>query len=146
FANGDPVVAGAGETVEFEFTVPEEGVEFHCSIPGHADAGMTGEVHTPASAAGTGTGDTGTGGHGAGEESAASVAADPDAPPYELRDPRAPARGEGEGVTLVPGGAPGGGDLIDVEMVVEERPMTVAEGFEQMVWTFNGEVPGPPIR
>ncbi|MGH9132754.1 MAG: multicopper oxidase domain-containing protein, partial [Ilumatobacteraceae bacterium] len=65
---------------------------------------------------------------------------------YVLRDPRAPARGEGEGVTLVPGGAPDGGDLIEVEMVIEEKLMTVADGYEQLVWTFNGTVPGPVLR
>jgi len=71
---------------------------------------------------------------------------DTDAPPYTVRDPRAPARGEGEGVTLIEGGAPDGGDLLTVEMTVEEKLMTVAEGYEQLVWTFNGTVPGPVIR
>ncbi len=33
------------------------------------------------------------------------VEADPEAPPYEWRDPVAPERGEGDGITLVPGGA-----------------------------------------
>jgi len=57
-----------------------------------------------------------------------------------------PARGEGEGVTLTPGGADDGGDLIEVEMVVEEKLMTVAEGYQQLVWTFNGTVPGPVLH
>ena len=51
FDNGEAVVAAPGESVEFEFVVPEGGVAFICSIPGHADAGMRGMVHTPASAA-----------------------------------------------------------------------------------------------
>ncbi len=140
FAGGEPIVAEPGETVEFEFEVPEGGVEFLCTIPGHADAGMTGIVQTPASAP---TADA-TAEHADGGP--AAVEADPDAPPYELRDPTAPARGEGEGITLVEGGAPDGGDLIEVEMVVEEKLMTVAEGYEQLVWTFNGELPGPVIR
>ena len=70
----------------------------------------------------------------------------PTLPPYEWRDPRAPARGEGEGFTLTPGGAPDGGDLIDVELVVEEKLATVAEGYVQQIWTFNGTMPGPVIR
>ena len=131
-------------SVEFEFTVPEEGVGFSCTISGHADAGMVGVVNTPASAA---AGETAAAAdHAASTDEFPVVEADPAAPAYIVRDPRAPARGEGDGVTLVVGGAPDGGDLIEVEMVVEEKLMTVAEGFEQLVWTFNGTVPGPVLR
>jgi nitrite reductase (NO-forming) len=143
FGGGEPIVAEPGETVEFEFEVPEDGLEFLCSVPGHEDAGMVGIVWTPSSAAAAAAAGPAP---AAGDASADVVEADPDAPPYVLRDPRAPARGEGEGITLVPGGAPDGGDLIEVEMVVEEKLMTVAEGFEQLVWTFNGDLPGPVIR
>jgi nitrite reductase (NO-forming) len=149
FGDGEPIEAAPGESVEFEFTVPEDGVDYICSIPGHADAGMTGRVETPASAdaavqAAASGGEAASGGHGG--SAAASVEPDPDAPPYEWRDPRVPARGEGEHVTLVEGGAPDGGDLIEVELTVEEKLMTVAEGYQQMVWTFNGTVPGPVLR
>jgi nitrite reductase (NO-forming) len=143
FDNGEAIVAGAGETVEFEFEVPEEGVRYWCSIPGHEDAGMAGVITTPAS--GTVEPAETTGDH-AGADASLVVEADPDAPPYEYRDPRAPARGEGEGITLTVGGAPDGGDLIDVEMVIEEKQATVAEGFVQQIWTFNGTMPGPVIR
>lgn len=142
FADGDPIVAKPGETVEFEFAVPEGGLEFLCSIPGHSDAGMTGTIHTPGSAAPAAAAADGHSATTPSEE----VAADPDAPPYEWRDPSVPARGEGEGVTLTPGGADDGGDLIEVEMVVEEKLMTVAEGYQQLVWTFNGTVPGPVLH
>jgi nitrite reductase (NO-forming) len=129
-----------GETVEFEFEVPAEGLRYFCSIPGHAEAGMEGIVRTDATPEAQ-SADT----H---EDSGdvAAVEADPDAAPYEWRDPRAPARGEGDGITLVPGGAPDGGDLIDVELVVEEKQATVAEGYVQQIWTFNGTMPGPVIR
>lgn len=142
FDNGVKAAANPGERVEFELTVPEEGLSFLCSVPGHADAGMKGTVRTPLTPA-PGA-DAGDGGHGG--TAPVTVEADPNAPPYELRDPHAPARGEGEGITLVPGGAPGGGDLIEVELVVQERQMTIAEGFVQQVWTFNGQLPGPVIR
>lgn len=138
FDGAEPVVADAGETVTFELTVPEHGIAFHCSIPGHTEAGMAGLVSTPNSPA-----------PAAAQETAGSdetVTADPDAPAYELRDARAPARGEGEGFTLTEGGAPDGGDLIEVEMIVSEQLMTIADGYEQMVWTFNGQLPGPVIR
>ena len=46
----------------------------------------------------------------------------------------------------MPGGAPDGGDLIDVELAMTERLMTVAEGYVQHVWTFGDTVPGPTIR
>ena len=140
FDNGVAVVAAPGESVAFDFEVPAEGVRFICSIPGHAEAGMQGLIRTDA----TPDNDT-AGAHVAADEPMA-VEADADAPPYEWRDPRVPARGEGEGFTLVPGGAPDGGDLIDVEMVVEEKLATVAEGYVQQIWTFNGTMPGPVIR
>ena len=147
FENGATVVAAVGETVEFEFEVPEEGVRYWCSIPGHQDAGMAGVINTSASAsAAADAAAAPMEGHGAVGDAATTVEADPDAPPYEYRDPRAPAHGEGEGFTLTPGGAPDGGDLIDVELVVEEKQATVAEGFVQQIWTFNGTMPGPVIR
>ena len=144
FGAGQPVLARAGETVEFEFDVPEGGVRYFCSLPGHEDAGMAGQVDTGTTPSGD-VESAETESHG-GTVAEPTVEADPDAPPYELFDPTAPARGEGEGVTLVPGGADGGGDLIEVEMVIEERQMTVAEGYVQEVWTFNGTMPGPTIR
>jgi nitrite reductase (NO-forming) len=137
-------VADPGESVEFEFVVPEGGVAIKCSIPGHEDAGMHGMISTPGAASETTA--ASAGGHADEQLAAASVEADPNAPAYELRDAVAPKRGEGEGFTLVPGGAPDGGDLIDVELVIEEKLMTIAEGFVQKVWTFNGQFPGPVIR
>jgi len=34
----------------------------------------------------------------------------------------------------------------DIDLVIEEKLMTVADGFSQAVWTFGGSVPGPVIR
>lgn len=144
FGDGEAFVALPGETVEFSFTVPEGGIGFICSIPGHEDAGMAGSVSTPGSE--TAAADDGGEMDHAGPPAEASVEANPDAAPYEVRDPRPPARGEGEGVTLVPGGAEDGGDLIEWELVIEEKIMTVADGYEQLVWTFGGDVPGPVLR
>jgi len=141
--DGEPISAEPGESVEFDFEVPEGGVEFLCSVAGHADAGMTGIIRTPGSTPQEAA--TAADAH-ADTASMEEVAADPDAPPYEWRDPTVPERGEGAGVTLVPGGADDGGDLIEVEMVVEEKLMTVADGYQQLVWTFNGTVPGPVLH
>lgn len=152
--DGPAIVAGPGESVDFDFTVPDGGVEFICSIPGHADAGMTGRIGPAASDEATAEDadeataedaeTTAAGNHGG--SPTAEVTANPDAPAPIRYDPTAPVRGEGEGVTLTEGGAPDGGDLIEIELVIEEKLMTVAEGYEQFVWTFGGQLPGPAIR
>ncbi|HSK94333.1 MAG TPA: multicopper oxidase domain-containing protein [Candidatus Angelobacter sp.] len=75
----------------------------------------------------------GTAGHGDGGGSAAApVEANPEAPEYVVRDPTAPERPTG--------------DVHEIELVMTERVMTVAEGYEQLVWTFGDEVPGPVLR
>ena len=63
---------------------------------------------------------------------AAPIEANPEAPEYVLRDPTAPALVQSE--------------VHEIELVMTERPMTVAEGYEQLVWTFGDEVPGPVLR
>jgi nitrite reductase (NO-forming) len=68
----------------------------------------------------------------AGDPAVQAIEADPEAPPYVLRDPTAPPRASGE--------------LHEIELVMTERPMTVADGFAQLVWTFGDEVPGPVLR
>jgi nitrite reductase (NO-forming) len=60
------------------------------------------------------------------------VEANPEAPEYVLRDPTAPAVAQG--------------DVHEIELVMSERQMTVADGYEQLVWTFGDEVPGPVLR
>jgi nitrite reductase (NO-forming) len=126
FADGTTLTAEAGEMATGTVTIPAGGTTFICTIPGHSDAGMTGTV-TVAGAAPAPSGDS----HG-GPAASADVAADPSAPPYELRDATAPP--------LLPG------NVHDIDLVVEEKLMTVAAGYQQMVWTFNGSVPGPVIR
>jgi len=63
---------------------------------------------------------------------AAPVEPNPEAPEYVLRDPAAPPRSDGE--------------VHEIELVMSELPMTVAAGYEQLVWTFGDEVPGPVLR
>ena len=67
-----------------------------------------------------------------GGSTAAPAEPNPGAPAYVLRDPAAPARAEGE--------------LHEIELVMTERRMTVAAGYEQLVWTFGDAVPGPVLR
>ncbi|HXG25824.1 MAG TPA: multicopper oxidase domain-containing protein [Candidatus Binatia bacterium] len=127
FADGTKAVADPGETVEVMVQVPESGLSFLCSIPGHADAGMRGAI----TVAGSTAGGPGSDDHG-GPAPATDVEPDPNAPPYTLYPADAPARLRGT--------------VHDIDLVIEEKPMTVADGFVQAVWTFNGTVPGPVIR
>jgi nitrite reductase (NO-forming) len=125
FADGTTATAEAGQTAVVEVDVPSEGLSFLCSVPGHADAGMEGMIMVKGGA--TPAPDD----HG-GPAPSGDVAADPDAPAYTLFDPAAPPLRSGR--------------AHEIELVIEEKPMTVAAGFVQQVWTFNGTVPGPAIR
>jgi nitrite reductase (NO-forming) len=126
FPDGRTIVAQAGETASAVVEVPPSGLAFLCSIPGHAEAGMTGTISVTGEA-----GSSDTDSHG-GPAPVTDVQPDPDAPPYVPFDPRAPA--------LLPG------DTHDIDLVIEEKLMTVAEGFSQAAWTFGGTIPGPVIR
>ena len=124
FPDGTTIQAKAGETASAVVAVPAEGLAFICSIPGHADAGMKGTISVKGAAAG---GDS----HG-GPAPATDVQPDANAPKYTVFDPKAPALLEG--------------DTHDIDLVIEEKLMTVADGFSQAVWTFGGSIPGPVIR
>jgi nitrite reductase (NO-forming) len=126
FADGTKIAAGPGAAASGSVTIPEGGLTFICSIPGHEQAGMKGAV-TVDGAEPAPTVD----GHG-GPLPTGTVAADPDAPPYKLYDPTAPA--------VMPG------TTHDIDLVITEQQMTVAPGFAQAVWTFGATVPGPVIR
>ncbi len=127
FADGTKIVAESGQAAEAVVTVPAEGLSFICSIPGHKDAGMQGAVSVKGTASGGGSG----GDHG-GPAPATEVEPDPNAPAYTLHPAEAPDLLEGE--------------VHDIDLVIEEKEMTVADGFVQKVWTFGGSVPGPVIR
>jgi nitrite reductase (NO-forming) len=101
---------------------------------------LVGSLLVSGSRLGTVQADTGsTASHAMSHEqpAARAVEPDPDASPYELRDASAPPALEGI--------------VHDIDLVVVERPMTVAEGFVQTVYAFgttveNATVPGPVIR
>ena len=120
FADGTVLEAEAGESANDEIMVPAEGLAFICSVPGHEAGGMTGSI----TVTGAATPAEHQGGHD-GEQASGAVEPNPNAPEYVLRDD---------------------GAVHDVELVMTERPMTVAEGYEQLVWTFGDEVPGPVLR
>ncbi len=122
-------LAKNGETVTVTVDVPDGGLTFICSVPGHADADMKGTLTVAGGTAG------GSAGGSVGEGGAApdtAVQPDPNAPAYVLNPATAPAILAGE--------------THNIELVIEEKAMTVADGFVQKVWTFGGTVPGPVIR
>jgi nitrite reductase (NO-forming) len=124
FADGTKLTAEAGQMATGTVTIPAGGMTFSCTVVGHAAAGMTGTV-TVAGATPSAGGDS----HG-GPSASSDVVADESAAPYVLRDPTAPKLAK----------------VFDIDLTVEEKVMTVAKGFSQAVWTFNGSVPGPVIR
>ncbi len=125
FADGTKITAEGGKTATGKVSVPAAGLGFICSIPGHADAGMKGEVTVAgaAPAASVAPADGGT---------ATAPLADPSAPKYTLFDATAP--------TILPG------TVHDIDMPIIDKDITVAEGFVVHAWTFGGQVPGPTIR
>jgi nitrite reductase (NO-forming) len=125
FADGTKIAAEGGKTASGKVSVPAAGLGFICSIPGHAAAGMKGEVMVSGAAPATSVApaDGGT---------AAAPVADPNAPKYTLVDATAP--------TIL------SGTVHDIDMPIIDKDITVAEGFVVHAWTFGGQVPGPTIR
>jgi len=129
FADGIMLQAEAGQTVTGEAVIPAEGLTFLCSVPGHADAGMRGEVMV--------TGD--------GRATPAPITAE------ELRDIDAartaqfPAETEGRGNQILePTILEDGTKAWEITASViewETEPGTVRGAY-----AYNGTVPGPQLR
>ena len=128
FPGGEMAHANGGETASVEVDVPAEGLAFICSIPGHEQAGMKGSVTVEGAA----PSDAPAADDHGGPTAETGVAADPNAAAPVTYDPVAPKRLDGE--------------VHDIDLVITEQEMTVAEGYVQSVWTFGGTVPGPVIR
>jgi nitrite reductase (NO-forming) len=131
FPGGEMAHANGGESATVEVDIPAEGLSFICSIPGHEQAGMTGAITVEGAAAEPSPAAAGGDDHG-GPMAETEVAADPNAPTPVTYDPTAPELLDGT--------------VHDIDLVITEQEMTVAEGFVQKVWTFGGTVPGPVIR
>lgn len=134
FADGTTISAEAHATATGEVTVPAAGITFICSVPGHSDAGMTGEVMIAVA--------------GASEEPAASHE---ERSAEEMRDLDAattaqfPAETEGRGnQVLEPEIQPDGTlqwELTASVIEWETEPGKVVEAY-----AYNGLVPGPQLR
>jgi nitrite reductase (NO-forming) len=125
FPDGTRIGADAGTTASGKVTVPVGGITFLCSIPGHAEQGMTGSIAIAGAAASSAPA-------APGPIAAATPVADPNAPAYTLRDPLAPA-------VLA-------GTVHDIDLPIVDKDITVATGFVVHAWTFGGQVPAPTIR
>jgi nitrite reductase (NO-forming) len=133
FADGTAIVADPGQTATGFVDVPDGGLMFSCTVPGHAQAGMTGSVTVGMLPMGSEMAGMPTPSAGAATAAnAGAPTADSNAAPYVLRGATAPA--------LLPG------TTHDIDLPIIEKDITVAKGFVVHAWTFGGTVPGPTIR
>lgn len=119
---------GASETISVGPF--EASTEAWCTVPGHKESGMTMKINV-ATAAGAGTATAAA----PAELASTGATIDPKAEPAADWTPYDP--------TLAP--APGG-TVHDVEMHAIEKEVEVAPGVTQMMWTFDGKVPGTILR
>lgn len=122
----------AGASATADLGTIEGSTEAWCTIPGHKELGMTMKIMVEGSSANTAAGSsTMTGMTG----SASGITVDPNAKPSAGWKPYDP--------TLAP--APGGTEH-KVSLHAVEKVMEVAPGVKQMMWSFNGQVPGPTLH
>jgi nitrite reductase (NO-forming) len=115
-----------GQSARLDVGVVTKSMTLFCTVPGHAAAGMTMKVNVTGSPAPS-TAATGN--------NSAAAAFDPMAKPAAsdpYRDPR-----------LAPAPA---GHVHKVTIRAQDKELTVAPGVRQLMWTFNGTVPGPILH
>jgi manganese oxidase len=133
FDDGTTLKAEAHTSATTTITIPDAGLNFHCSIPGHADAGMTGMVMVEAGAA------------GASASPSASMTPEQMAAEDEAITKSFPAKTEGKGgVPLAPKVLADGTKEFDLTASVIQ--WEVSPGKKVTAWAYNGMVPGPTIR
>jgi FtsP/CotA-like multicopper oxidase with cupredoxin domain len=134
FADGTTIAAEGHSSASGEVTIPAGGMTFICSVPGHSDAGMTGEVMVS-------TGTASDEPSPSSEERTAEELRDADA----AVTARFPAATEGRGnQVLEPTILEDGTKQWELTAAViewETEPGTVLEAY-----AYNGTVPGPQLR
>lgn len=130
FDDGTVIKADAHQTATGTITIPAGGMAFHCSVPGHADAGMTGTVAI---------------GDGGAPQPAQTMT------PEEMRDHDAartaafPAKTEGKGgLPLEPAILADG--TKQWELTASVFTWETEPGKSVEAWGYNGMVPGPELR
>ena len=133
FADGTTIAAEGHATATGTVTVPAEGITFICSIPGHSDAGMTGEVMVGMATASREPA------HG--QERTAEEMRDSDA----AVTAQFPAETEGRGNQVLEPEILADGTLqweLTASVIEwETEPGTLVEAY-----AYNGTVPGPQLR
>ncbi|MEA2652678.1 MAG: hypothetical protein QOI85_2399 [Chloroflexota bacterium] len=135
FADGTKIAAEAHATATGEVTVPAAGMTFICSVPGHSDAGMTGEVMVAMAGA------SGEPAPSHGDERTAEEMRDSDA----AITAQFPAETAGRGNQVLEPEILAYGTLqweLTASVVQwETEPGTMVEAY-----AYNGMVPGPQLR
>ena len=136
FADGTVIGAEGHEQASGEVTIPADGMTFICSVPGHADGGMEGQVVVAMD-------------HASGEPSPS--AGDGDRTAEEMRDVDAattgefPAETEGKGnVILEPEVTEDG--VLQWELTASVIEWETEPGKIVEAYAYNGMVPGPQLR
>lgn len=121
FSNGVKLSIAPGRHASTSLYIPDSGLGYYCSLPGHKEAGMTGTitVNNEAPQATRVQEDY--------KDKAATTASD-----YQPYDPKIPPLSPFESH--------------DIYLTAEEKLNTVAKGVSQQLWTYNGKVPGPVIH
>ena len=121
FSNGVQLNVASNKEATTFLDIPESGLNFHCSLPGHKEAGMHGIITVnnetpPAIKPQTES-----------KDNATKVVAD-----YTVHDAKAPPLQASK--------------VHEIHLIAEEKENVVAEGVTQQLWTFNGQVPGPVLH
>ena len=135
FADGTTISAEGHETATGEVTIPADGITFICSVPGHADGGMTGEVMVGMATGSAEPGPT------AGETMTAEQMRDVDA---EVTA-QFPAETEGRGNEILEPDIQEDGTL-EWELTASVIQWETEPGKVVEAYAYNGMVPGPQLR
>lgn len=133
FDDGTVIAADGHETATGEITIPEGGLGFICSVPGHADGGMRGEVVVDATAEPMPS-------HGAGERTAEEMR-EIDA----ARTALFPAETQGKGNEVLEPQLLDDGTL-QWELTASAIEWETEPGKVVRAYAYNGTVPGPQLR
>jgi plastocyanin len=132
FADGTNVQATAHGTATGEVTIPAAGLRFICSVPGHADAGMRGEVMVNGGAAAT-------------PSPAASLTAEQLRDADAARTAQFPAETEGRGNQILKPTIAADGTK-EWELTASVIQWETEPGVRLEAYAYNGTVPGPQLH
>ena len=132
FSNGVKLAVTPSKQSSTVLDIPQSGLTFHCSLPGHKEAGMVGAITVnnqtpPATKAETNADNKSVTAKNDTDNKVASTTTD-----YAPHNPKIPPLQAGK--------------VHDIHLIAEEKQNVVAKGVSQQLWTFNGQVPGPVIH